>query len=820
MALSSTEELRGKLKDLAVRETRLTVVTGVLRIVIAVVVFVVLFFAVDWLLRLSVLFRLICMGAGIGGLVWLIRTYLVLPLRIERNEETEALKLENHFAYLNDRLISVIQLTGSAADKENNSMSRSLIQRLEADILTISTDIRFSEVIDWKFIRRIGLIAAGIFLAAVLSTFSFPEYVMITVKRMFLSSQNYPVLTHIRVKGYDDRIVEGDDWNIRISLSGEIPSTVYLLRRKSGKDEPWEEFEFKPGLGFDYSLTLKKILDSFEFKVVAGDGTVGPVQVSVLEQLTVSDPLLDITPPAYTGIAPSTGEGIRTASIVDGSFLRITIPANKRIVSGKLLTGDGNACTLSPHKEKPAASAEFIAACRYETGQAVQFDGVGQTARLSYRDTFNPGRDNQDFSVEFWLYLMQDATGKWRSLIHKGSNNKERTFKMSLHPKDNRIHYRISTSENGNEGGDSRSGIPLKKWTHVVYVKKDNKLLLYLNGEQDSVVTLSAGVIANKGKMYVANSPWEAGVKCKIDQLLIYDRALSRNDIQLHYNNGNGTVDFSRKQLSAGYLFDGNETDISGNANTLELVNKPPMKSGIVQSRAERNGKPILRGKNGVVSFTVRLKDIDGLYNSEPLVRYSFRVRKDQDPRVRINYPDSKKTTVPIGEWKIEYTAADDFGVEKTWLAWGIHERSTDPVADLSDFDSEEADPEERTVSYIRRGRKALAVPKESLRYTSSALLRLLDLNVSPGHTVDVWIEAADARVGEIAETKQRFERIPGFSKSKPVQFDVIDQSGKWHELYEKLKEIEHDVIKIKDSQENIKKDTRQIKENLKEKNK
>ncbi len=816
MALSSTENLRQQLRNLAARETRLAVLTGMLRVIIAIVVFAVLFFVVDWMLRLSVFFRFLSLAGGLAGLIGLIRAYLVLPLRIERNEETEALKLEHHFPYLNDRLISVIQLTGTDRETEENAMSRALIQRLETDISNVSAQIKFSDVIDWRFIRRIGLIAGGIFFFAFLSYMSFPEYVMITVKRMFLSSKNYPVLTHIKLKGYDDRIVEGDDWNIRVSLSGEIPSTVTLLRKKTGTNELWEEFEFKPGLGYQYSLTLKKVLDSFEFKVVAGDGTAGPVPVTVLDQLTVSDPLLDITPPAYTGIQPVTRASIRSSSIVEDSNIRVIIPANKQIVSGTLITSHGTALSLIPHETENTASAEFIAARRYEPGKAIQFDGVGQVAKLPFRESFNPGKNNEDFTVEFWLYLRQHPPGAWRSLLHKGGNNKERTFKMSLHPNSNRIHYRISTSASWNEGGDSASEIPLKKWTHIVYVKKDNTLQLYMNGEQDSEIYFSGSVNGNKGTTYIGNSPWERGVNGAMDQLLVYGRALSRAEIRTHYNRGRGTPSFSRKELMVGYLFDGTAEDMSGNGYTLELVNKPSMEPGIVRSLAMRDGKPIVSGRNGIISFTVRLKDTDGLQNAEPLVRYSFRIRSDRNPRIRVTYPDIEKTSVPFAEWEIEYTASDDFGVCKAWMAWGIHQYSLDAAADESDSEYDDVYAEDDRVTYLRQGRRTLEVPEKSLRFTARALLKMLALNVSPGQAVDVWIEAADARVRDLAALKRDSEITPGFSVSNPVRFIVVDRNRKWLEFHDILKEIEKDVIQIKDNQENIKNDTRKIKKKLK----
>ena len=648
MALSSTEKLRRRLRNLAKREKHIVVFTGLLRVLMAIVVFGGMFFLVDWMLRLSVVFRLLCLGAGLAGLVWLVRIYIRTPLSVKRNEETVALKLENRFEYLNDRLISVIQLTRPGSEADKSAMSQSLISRLESDVADISYDIRFSEIFDWKFIRRIVLISLVIFSFALMSYASFPEYVMTTVKRMFLSSQNYPVLTRITVDEHKTKIVEGDDWTVNVSLAGEIPSSVYLRRKKTDTEEDWEEYELKPGLGYTYSLTLKKVRNTFDFRIYAGDGITDSVRVKVIKLLTISDPELDVTPPSYTGIDPVENVALSSAPLVESAEVRITVPANKELVSGRLLTAVGTAVGLKPDPSGVSASGRFIVRAEPLTGSSVRLNGTDKKVQVDHSGTLDCGKDNGDLTVELWLNLKQRPNGNWRIIVHKGSDKKERTFYMALHPRSNRIHYRISTDKSWNEGGDTEREVPVNRWTHIAYVKKDNVLELYINGERDSREQLSGAVKANEGPIHIGNSPWEKGVNAALDNLLIYSRALSQREVRNHYNNGLGTDSFSRKGLQAGYLFDGTEEDMSGNGNTARFINKPAVASGIVKSLRNIDGTKILCGRSGIVSFTVRLKDTDGLYNAEPLIRYSFRVKKDMSPKIRITYPGREQTSVPF----------------------------------------------------------------------------------------------------------------------------------------------------------------------------
>lgn len=79
---------------------------------------------------------------------------------------------------------------------------------------------------------------------------------------------------------------------------------------------------------------------------------------------------------------------------------------------------------------------------------------------------------------------------------------------------------------------------------------KDNRLLsLHLNGIVDTERVVPApGVVPNSGRLvavpppftiltliyaapiYVGNDPWHPGVKCYVDDLVVFDRVLSEED--------------------------------------------------------------------------------------------------------------------------------------------------------------------------------------------------------------------------------------------------------------------------------------------------
>ncbi|MEM6452889.1 MAG: LamG-like jellyroll fold domain-containing protein, partial [Cyanobacteria bacterium P01_D01_bin.105] len=161
-------------------------------------------------------------------------------------------------------------------------------------------------------------------------------------------------------------------------------------------------------------------------------------------------------------------------------------------------------------------------------GNALNFDGVNERAIVDDGSSLQLGEDNADFSVAFWIKLEADAEGNWRSVLHKGETNQDRTFAMWLMPNDNRFHYRISTTESWNEGSTSQSALELNQWTHISYVKSGNQLSLYLDGQLDSSVTLQGEVIANDDLLRIGSNALNAS----IDELKLYDRALTTEDLK------------------------------------------------------------------------------------------------------------------------------------------------------------------------------------------------------------------------------------------------------------------------------------------------
>ena len=120
-------------------------------------------------------------------------------------------------------------------------------------------------------------------------------------------------------------------------------------------------------------------------------------------------------------------------------------------------------------------------------GHAAKF--TGGTDYVEIRNHQKYTEAGNTFTVEMWMYLRQDSTGDWRTVLHKGTTDEERTPIIFLEPLTRGVEFFVSTTDTSQPKGErlwSNSFIPLHKWVHLACVAEGNSLRLYVNGLLDS----------------------------------------------------------------------------------------------------------------------------------------------------------------------------------------------------------------------------------------------------------------------------------------------------------------------------------------------
>jgi hypothetical protein len=162
------------------------------------------------------------------------------------------------------------------------------------------------------------------------------------------------------------------------------------------------------------------------------------------------------------------------------------------------------------------------------------FGGNGYSAKFNYSNYSVieniHAYETNEFTIQFWIYLLSDSVGVWRTILHKGDTLTELTPTIQLWPDSNRLHVRVSTQASWNEGLDSFASLPMGRWTHVAVVVTNQLLQLYVNGQLDTQTVLEGPVVINQGPIYVGGDPWHPAVGCFLDDLQFYRSAQSTSD--------------------------------------------------------------------------------------------------------------------------------------------------------------------------------------------------------------------------------------------------------------------------------------------------
>ena len=172
-----------------------------------------------------------------------------------------------------------------------------------------------------------------------------------------------------------------------------------------------------------------------------------------------------------------------------------------------------------------------------EFGNVLDIGDVDQQFAIPHSASVDLGAGDSDFSVSFWMNLQADHDGNYRQIAKKGFGNNERTFSIWTRPHDNKLHYRISTTHDTDEGGIGNSEIALNTWTHVAYVLEGNQLTLYINGQLDSSAPLVGSVITNDDPIHFGRPQDNAhdAALARYDDIQFSDRALSSDQVLALY---------------------------------------------------------------------------------------------------------------------------------------------------------------------------------------------------------------------------------------------------------------------------------------------
>ena len=163
-------------------------------------------------------------------------------------------------------------------------------------------------------------------------------------------------------------------------------------------------------------------------------------------------------------------------------------------------------------------------------GGAISFAGTAGWVTVSSSALLNL---STGMTVQAWVY--PTALSSWRSVIIK-----ERTGGLSYGLYGNSDTSRPAAYVNlggSDVGTNGMAQLPLNTWTHLAATYNGATLRLYVNGTNVSTRTVSGSLVTSSNPLRIGgNSVWNEYFTGRIDEVRVYNRALSVAEIQAGLN--------------------------------------------------------------------------------------------------------------------------------------------------------------------------------------------------------------------------------------------------------------------------------------------
>lgn len=215
--------------------------------------------------------------------------------------------------------------------------------------------------------------------------------------------------------------------------------------------------------------------------------------------------------------------------IVDGTTIISTLPSDNVMLlnmdeslwdgtSGEVTDSSGSGNNGQAYGNATTDSAGKIE-------RAGIFDGSGDYLRIPHSSSLE---GTGDFTIELWIKPIDQNT--WQGLVAKGD------YRYLFALNDSGNNFRLAYYGSGWQYGSVWH--PYNVWTHVaVTFDGNNSITFFVNGQPEVTRTI-AGNQASSGALLIGqwgNNYWYEGL---MDEVAVYDRALTDDEIQARYERG------------------------------------------------------------------------------------------------------------------------------------------------------------------------------------------------------------------------------------------------------------------------------------------
>ena len=239
-----------------------------------------------------------------------------------------------------------------------------------------------------------------------------------------------------------------------------------------------------------------------------------------------------------------TGPGTYTGSFIAGSTNVLSL--GNAGAAGRIVQHDNVSIT----RTTPLPSADWIDG---KVGGALSFDGVDSYVEVPADSSMN----SDAFSVSFWVKFNQLRT---QGII--GKDNSGTRWRFFMRSSDNGIELDAMPGEIANVYTSTPS---VGEWYHVVgtYDGSD-EVKIYMNGVLENTATGISSMNNDQNVSVILGKYETARLDGSMDEVRIYNRALSAEEVRYHYNRGGPVAHWKFDEGSGSTAYDSTENNNDG----------------------------------------------------------------------------------------------------------------------------------------------------------------------------------------------------------------------------------------------------------------
>ncbi|NRB45812.1 MAG: hypothetical protein HRU47_13435 [Verrucomicrobiales bacterium] len=344
-------------------------VDGLKNILLALLVLIIIDFALDRTFRMDRPQRLIMLILSVSIVGYVVYRKLLEPLLSQLSDDALMIELEEAEGGMDEVLISALELSRMDIGG-NENVSIKMVENTINEGAAAASKVSIKSAFRRKRMRANMLVLMSVLLCFVVGGIlaSRDEALKIWYKRnVLLSDISWPSNYVLQLSGYKDgkiRVPRGEDWSLLVSVKKdhkELPSSVILeYRYEKGKRKSTESMT-PNSAGDEFRSSVIDTSEPLKLRVRSKEYETEWVPMELVDRPKVENFSISASYPGYTGLGEqvlSIDEG--PYSLLNGTSIKITGAVNKSLRSASVTVGGvvhplevvGNEFTGSLSKEK------------------------------------------------------------------------------------------------------------------------------------------------------------------------------------------------------------------------------------------------------------------------------------------------------------------------------------------------------------------------------------------------------------------------------------------------------------------------------------